>query len=98
MTHASLIVVGGARRVPGPWSFVLRPSKVLGPWCADHGLRTKAGPRTQNGPSTKNKGPRTSRSRLVLRHAQDERGTEASCSREYNGSVSTNRAPPSARF
>src|SRR5213593_2397114 len=34
--------------------------------------------------------------RLVLRQAQDERGTEASSSREESGSVSTNRAPPSA--
>src|SRR5438876_407725 len=41
-------------RVLGSWSFVLRRSKVLGPWCGP-GTRTT----DQNGPGTKNIGQGT---------------------------------------
>jgi len=49
--------------VLGSWSFVLRPSRVLGrPWSlapgAHQGPRTKDAPRTKDGPRTKAQGPR----------------------------------------
>src|SRR6266508_2438442 len=64
--------------VPGSWSLVLGPSRVLCPRCADrrylsgqrrtateHGPCTKVGPRIQDGPRTKHKGPRTARRHLT---------------------------------